>query len=180
MMLVRAVASLAVLGAPATFAQQKQKFSSKVQGSMSTYTQQHVIDVGDLPGHQLRVYEVRYSFAADAPAFDGLKVTEAWSRATSDYVDGTGNGSGYTVYNLQNGDKVFGRYALVALTTVGADGAKKTTFSTVTTLNGGTGRFRAIRGTLRTTGATDFKSGPSAQTDGEYWIDGAIVQADKR
>ena len=180
MTVVRAVAALAVLAASATFAQQKQKLSYKVQSSMSSYTQQHVIDVGDVPGHQIRVYEVRYSFAADGPAFDGVKVTDAWSRATSDYVDGTGNSSGYTVYNLQNGEKVFGHYALVTQTSVGADGAKKATFSTVTTLNGGTGRFRGIRGTLRTNGATDFKAGPSSQTDGEYWIDVSMIQADKR
>jgi hypothetical protein len=179
-MVRRAVAALAVLAASATFAQQKQKLSYKVQSSVSSYTQQHVIDVGDVPGHQIRVYEVRYSFLAEGPAFDGMKVTEAWSRAASDYVDGTGNASGYTVYNLQNGEKVFGRFALVAQSTVGSDGAKKTTFSTVTTLTGGTGRFRGIRGTLRTTGATDFKSGPSSQTDGEYWIERELVQADKR
>ena len=50
----------------------------------------------------------------------------------------------------------------------------------MTTLNGGTGRFRGIRGTLRTNGATDFKAGPSSQTDGEYWIDVSMIQADKR
>jgi hypothetical protein len=180
MIAVRAVAALAVVGASATFAQQKQKISYKVAPSASTYTQQHAIDVGDVPGHQIRVYEVRYTFAAEGPAFDGVKVTEAWSRATSDYVDGTGNGSGYTVYNMQNGEKVFGRYELIAQTSVGAEGAKKTTFSTVTTLTGGTGKFRGIRGTLRTTGGTDFKAGPSSQTEGEYSIDATMIQADKR
>ncbi|HYZ90446.1 MAG TPA: hypothetical protein VE620_14205 [Myxococcales bacterium] len=177
---VRAVAALAVLGATAALAQQKQKISYKVQSSVTSYTQQHVIDVGDVPGHQIRVYEIRYSYAAEGPVFDGVKVTEAWSRAASDYVDGTGNASGYSVYNMQNGEKVFARFALVAQSTIGSDGAKKTTFSTVTTLTGGTGRFRGIHGTLKTTGATDFKSGPSSQTEGEYWLDNTMVQADKR
>jgi len=161
-------------------AQQKQKISFKVASAASAYTQQHVIDVGDVPGHQIRVYEVRYSYGAEGLAFDGVKATESFTRAASDYVDGTGNTSGYGVYVLQNGDKVFSRFHLVAQTTVGADGAKKTTYSSVSTLTGGTGRFRAIRGTLRTNGATDFKSGPTQQTEGEYWFEGTLVQADKR
>jgi hypothetical protein len=180
MMVIRAVAALAVLGTSATFAQQKQKLSYKVQPANSAYTQQHVIDVGDVPGHQIRVYEVRYSFPAEGPAFDGIKATEVWSRATSDYVEGTGNSFGYTVYNMQNGEKVFGHYTLVTQTSVGAEGAKKATFTGVTTLTGGTGKFRGIRGTLRTNGATDFKVGPSSQTEGEYWIDATMIQADKR
>jgi hypothetical protein len=33
-------------------------------------------------------------------------------------------------------------------------------------------RFKGIRGTLRTTGETDFKTGTSdVQTEGEYWIE---------
>ena len=111
---------------------------------------------------------------------DGVKATESFTRAASDYVDGTGNTSGYGLYMLQNGDKVFSRFHLLAQTMVGADGAKKTTYSSVSTLTGGTGRFRGIRGTLRTTGSTDFKSGPTQQTEGEYWFEGTLVQADKR
>jgi hypothetical protein len=42
----------------------------------------------------------------------------------------------------------------------------------VVTLTGGTGKFEGIRGTLRGTGFTDFKTGTShAQTEGEYWIE---------
>ena len=124
-----------------------------------------------MPGHQIRVYEVRYSYGGDGPTFDGVKVTESFTRAASDYVDGSGSTSGYGLYVLQNGDRIFSRFTLVAQTTVAEGGAKKTAYSSVSTLTGGTSRFRGIHGTLRTTGTTDFKSGPTQQTEGEYWID---------
>ena len=40
------------------------------------------------------------------------------------------------------------------------------------TLTGGTGKFKGLRGTLKTTGVADFKTGVTdVQTDGEYWIE---------
>ena len=42
----------------------------------------------------------------------------------------------------------------------------------VATLVGGTGRFKGIRGTLRTTGLTDLKTGTSGtESEGEYWFE---------
>jgi hypothetical protein len=45
-------------------------------------------------------------------------------------------------------------------------------YTTVTTLTGGTGKFSTIRGTLRGVEATDFKTGLSGvKTEGEYWFE---------
>jgi hypothetical protein len=41
----------------------------------------------------------------------------------------------------------------------------------VTTLTGGTGKFKGIRGTLRGSGLTDFKTSGGGETEGEYWIE---------
>jgi hypothetical protein len=154
------------------YGQEKQKYAFKTPPGVSTYTQQHMIDVGDVPGHQLRVYEVHSKYADQKPIFDGIKVTEGWTRAVTDYIDGTGHGHGYTVAVLENGDKIFGRYEVIAQTTIGADGSKMSHYTNVTTLTGGTGKFRGIRGTLRGAGVTDFKTGPSAiNTEGEYWLE---------
>jgi hypothetical protein len=86
-----ALLGLAV-GLPAAdaVAQQKQRISYNVSAENSKYTQQHVIDVGDVPGHQVRVYEIYRSFPNNAPVINGLKVKETWTRATSDYTDGNG------------------------------------------------------------------------------------------
>jgi hypothetical protein len=37
-------------------AEEKCKMSSNVAAANTTYTQQHVIDVGDVPGHQVRIF----------------------------------------------------------------------------------------------------------------------------
>jgi hypothetical protein len=78
----------------------------------------------------------------------------------------------YAVLQMANGDKIFNQSEGLSQTSVGADGGKKTTFSTVTTLSGGTGKFATIRGTLRGSGLTDFKTGTSGNvTEGEYWFE---------
>jgi hypothetical protein len=52
------------------------------------------------------------------------------------------------------------------------DGSRKSKFSTVATLTGGTGKFQGIRATLNGSGAIDFKTGTSdVMTEGEYWIE---------
>ena len=153
-------------------AQEKQKYYFKSVPGIAKYTQQHVIDAGDVPGHQIRIYELHSKFGADAPVYDGVKVVEAWTRAASDYTNGSGRNSGYGVSLLANGDKIFSVVDVISQTTVAADGSRKTAFTTVSRLTGGTGRFKGIRGTLNGTGATDFKTGTSDTiTAGEYWIE---------
>ncbi len=161
---------LAMIAGDAWAQEKKQKYAFKTPPGAAKYTQQNAIDVGDVPGHQIRVYEVHYTYTAEAPVFDGVKVVEAWSRGASDYINGNGHATGYMLSVLQNGDKIFQRFTLVTQTVVNADGSKKTTYSSVSELTGGTGKFRGIRGTLRTSGATDFKRA-DAQTEGEYWIE---------
>jgi hypothetical protein len=46
------------ISASHSLAQQKQRVSYKSSAETSKYTQQHVIDVGDMPGHQVRVFEI--------------------------------------------------------------------------------------------------------------------------
>ena len=154
------------------WAQDKFKYSFKAPPGVSKYTQQHVIDVGDVPGHQIRIYELHSKFGEDAPAYDGVKVVEAWGRQFSDYTNGSGNSWGYSTSMLANGDKIFARIELISQTSVAQDGARTTKFTSVSRLTGGTGKFKGIRGTLTGTGFTDLKSGTSgAVTEGEYWFE---------
>ena len=46
-------------------AEEKCKVSRVVPAANSTYTQQHVLDVGDVPGHQVRVFELHRTYPAD-------------------------------------------------------------------------------------------------------------------
>jgi len=158
------------LGVSDASAQARKKFVSKP--GTSKYTQTHIIDVGDVPNHQLRLFELHTVYTGEAPDFDGVKIKERFARAVSDYIDGSGTATGYAVNILENGDKVYERLTIQAQTTVAADGSKKLGYRSVMTLSGGTGRFMGIRGTLLGGGGSDLKTGISdAWTEGEYWFE---------
>jgi len=153
-------------------AQEKHKFSFVTPPGVSAYTQQYEIEVGDVPGHKVRIYEIRTKYTGEAPSYAGIKATDSWGRATSDYVDGTGRASGYGITVLENGDKIFSRSETLTHGIVESDGSRKGTYTSVTTLTGGTGKFATIRGTLRTVGGGDYKTGLSGvKTEGEYWFE---------
>jgi hypothetical protein len=146
-------------------AQQKQRVSFKTPPENSKYTQQHVIEVGDTPGHEVRVYEIHRDYPSNAPVVNGLKIAESWTRGVSDYIDGNGSNTSYSVYVLENGDKLFTRVALVAQSL----GSGKLTTTAAGPIIGGTGKLAGIQGTVRTLGTAEPKAGVNEnQTDIEY------------
>ena len=166
------IAGLILLAPTQSLAQEKHKYSFGAPPGASVYTQQHAIDVGDVPGHQVRIFEIRAKYTNDAPVYAGVKVVEGWTRASSDLTNGSGRSSGYGISIFENGDKIFSRFETLVHTVVDADGSRKSSYTTVTTLTGGTGKFSTIRGTLRGAGSTDFRTGLSGvKTEGEYWFE---------
>jgi hypothetical protein len=166
------IAACLTFGSGDAFAQQKHKYAFKAPPGTTKFTQTHLMEVGDVPGHQIRIAEIQSKYPGEAPVYDGLKVVEARGVLVSDYVDGSGNAMTYTVATMENGDKIFTRGTVMALTTIGSDGARRTSFTSVVALTGGTGKFKGIRGTLRGSGFSDMKTGTSGtQTDGEYWFE---------
>ena len=169
-----ALGAIAVLGlalaisATDSLAQQKQRVSFSIPAENSKYVQQHVIEVGDTPGHEVRVYELRRSFPGNAPAINAVKVKEMIGSGMSDYVDGTGPNSNYTVFVLENGEKFFSRGTTLAQNT----GSGKLSTVSVARITGGTGKLLGIQGTVRTTGTANPKANFSeAQYEIEYWIE---------
>jgi hypothetical protein len=157
----------AALPASDALAQQKQQVSFKTPAANTKYTQQTTIDVGDLPGHQVRVFELHRTYPGDAPVINGLKLTEMWTRGVTDFIEGTGSSVNYSVYMLENGDKFFSRTALVAQSL----GSGKFTTTSAGTITGGTGKLARIQGILRTTGTAQPTAGVNEnQTDIEYWL----------
>jgi hypothetical protein len=160
------------LGAGSALAQQKHKYFFKPPPGTTKFTQTHQLDVGDVPGHQVRLAEAQATYGDEAPVLDGVKVREIRGILVSDYVGGTGNAFLHRVWSLENGDRVYSRMDLMARTAAGADGARTTSFTAVEKLNGGTGKFKGLRGTLWTTGFSDLKTKTSGtQTEGEYWFE---------
>jgi hypothetical protein len=148
-------------------AQEKQSVSFKTSAENAKYTQQLFIDVGDVPEHQVRVFEIHFTFPSNPPVIiDGVKLAEAWGRATSDYTDGNGSGAGYLVYVLENGDKFFARWTLAAQR---SSESGKSNAMLVGAITEGTGKFSGIRGVVRQAVTFDPKAGfNEAQWDVEY------------
>ena len=165
-------AAITLVAATASaIAQQAQKVSFKNPAANSKYTQQHVLDVGDVPGHQVRIYELHRTYPNDPPIINGVKLKESWGRNFSDYTDNNGPGIVYTTYIMENGDKIFMRGSLVATSSAGPDGSKKNTATTAGTITGGTGKFGGISGIFRTVTIFDAKAGINeGTTELEYTI----------
>jgi hypothetical protein len=160
------------LTASGAWAQEKHKISYRSPAELSKYTQQHAIDVGDVPGHQVRINEIHRTYPKDLLTFEGVSVVEEWNRGYSDYIDINGHAWGYGIYILENGDKIFTRLDGTSQTSLNPDGSKKSTYTGTWVLTGGTGNFRGIRGTLRATARFDPKTGfNEGQVEGEYWIE---------
>ena len=169
---VAATAALALLQASEGWAQQKCQQSGKNLAQDSKFTQQHVIDVGDMPGHQVRIVEVQRTPSNAKPNCEGLKVVEQWNRGYSDYTNTNGRAWGYRITVLANGDKIFGQWSGTTHSTLNADGTKKTMFTGTYSLTGGTGKYRGIQGTGRELSNFDPTTGfNESQWEEEYWIE---------
>src|ERR1700680_1066591 len=155
------------LPAGSSVAQQKQQVSFKTPAENSQYTQQQNIDVGDVPNHIVRVFDIHYTYPNNAPVINGLKLVEGWARGIADYIDGNGPDPLYLVYMMENGDKFFSRTAGV----VQSSSSGKLAATQVGTITGGTGKLAAIQGTVRGNAKFDLKTGfNESQTDIEYSI----------
>jgi hypothetical protein len=163
----------ALLVVDVAWAQQKFQINTTSEGVKSRYVQQHVIDVGDVSGHQVRILEVHRVHSMKQIVLDGVKVTEEWDRGFSDYTNGVGPARGYGIWVLEDGNKVFLEWNGTAHSEATATGSKRGTFNGTTKIVGGTGKFTKIRGML--TDAVEFDTDPDkgysrASNKGEYWF----------
>jgi hypothetical protein len=165
-------AALAVLGSAEAPGQDKCKMSWEIPPANATYTGQHAFDVGDVPGHQVRIFEVRRTFPDDQPNCEGLKRVEQWLRGSSDYIDLNGPAWGYSVTVLENGDKIFAEFVSATQTTVGPDGARHTQATTVHKWSGGTDKYQGVRGIQRERNVFDpEKNFNETRAEAEYWFE---------
>jgi hypothetical protein len=159
---------LIVLPADDALAQQKQQLVFKVGAQNTRYTQQHAIDVGDISGHQIRLFEIRRTYPNNPPVMNGMKIVESWSRGMTDYTNNNGSAITYGVYVLENGDQFYTRGSLVA---VQSPGSSNFTATTVGVITSGTGKLAGIQGIVRTVAVADPKEGLNeAEVEIEYLI----------
>jgi hypothetical protein len=162
---------LTLSAVPDGWAQQRTTISFNASAENSKYTQQHELDVGDMPGHVIRLFEIQRTFAQDPPVFAGVRAKDSITRGQTDLVGTNGSVIAYTVFNMENGDKIFGRYQGTAQGTVGESSGKRTVVGNLL-LTGGTGKLRGIHGTLHvTTVANPSKGLNETKFEGEYWME---------
>ncbi len=148
-------------------AERRIQLAFNVEPADSRYTQQHVIDVGDVPGHQLRLFEVRRTYS-NPLVINGLKIVESWTRGVSDYTNNNGPAVVYHVYVAENGDKFFVQSSTLAVQNPGSTAFTATTFGPI---SGGTGRLAALQGFVRMSITADPTVGLNeTQIELEYWL----------
>lgn len=164
-------AAIACFTLPA-IAQEKTRLSFTVPASLTKYTAQHTIPVGDVPGHEVRIFAITRTLGADAPSIGGVKVKEIASVGYSDYTDLNGPGISYNTWTMANGDKIYARSSIVSHNLSWTDKSKKGAENRVAgPITGGTGKFANLRGTMRNASHFDPKTGSNdSRFDLEYWV----------
>lgn len=147
----------------------QQKYTiSPAPNSNSQFLQEHIVEVDDVPGHRLRVYEIRQDYPQKDLVFAGVVVKQALSRNMSDFVNGNGPFTYYIVYSLEDGNQVFSR----GTGTSQADATSGYRFVIVENFVGGTGKFKGMRGQVRGGGVrAPGASSLTVEWKGEYWIE---------
>ena len=162
------IIALSCFGFPPKNALAQERLAFKVGAENTKYTQQHAIDVGDVPGHRVRVFEIHRTYPSKAPEINGMKIVESWSRGISDYTNNNGEAITYGVYVLENGDKFFTRGTSV---TVQSPESSNLTVTTVGPIMGGTGKLARINGMARMSTSANPSTGLNeTQVDLEYWL----------
>jgi hypothetical protein len=161
-----ALVTAALAGAPVAWSQQK--YTLKDAESVGDYTEERKIDVGDVPGHQLRVYRLRYEYPKKDLVFLDMPVTESYATGMSNYTNTSGSFTTFSVYHFADGSRIFSHGT--GSTQGNPDGSRKYIFTE--TLTGGTGRFAGIQGQIR--GGGERAAGSNTLKEyqgGEYWIE---------
>jgi hypothetical protein len=169
--LIPKIVAILCVAVPANraLAQQMHQTSFNTTEANTEYTKQLVIDVEDVRGHQIRLFEIRRTFPKDPPVINGVKLAETWTRGMSDFIDTTGPSTSYVIFVLENGDKFFANASATSESTVKPDGSSSYTVTLEGTLTGGTGTLAGITGVVRTANVFDPKTGfNEGQTEIEY------------
>jgi hypothetical protein len=144
---VALIGATALGAASQAWAQQKYTIPHTPEGP-NEYLQEHAIDVGDESGHQVRIYQIRMEYPQRDFAFAGVTVKERVMTDMTDFVNQSGPFIGYSIYTLEDGNKVFSRFT--GTTQTDSAGGRKFVF--VENFVGGTGKFKGMRGQLRGSG----------------------------
>lgn len=138
-------------------------------GANSVYTRQQSFEVGDIPGHQVRIFELKRSYPEAPPRIKGVSIKEIHRHGFSDYTEGTGPAWGYDKFIMENGDVIYLEWNGTSV--VKDNEGLNSHFVGVLTITGGTGIFTGIKGIL--TEELDFSAEQGyneSRIQGQYWL----------
>jgi hypothetical protein len=159
-------------GAGPAVAQDRCKTVFNVPAADTSYPLQHTIDVGDVPAHQVRIFELKRKILNAQANCEGHKVVESRQWGYSDYVERNGRSWGYGEHVLDSGDKIFFTFDGTTQTVAGPDGSPRSTFTGIDLWKGGTGKYQSVRGIERQTAAFNpDKNFNEAKFEAEYWLE---------
>ena len=160
----------ALFGTSVSIAQQTQRVSLPTVSTK--YTQQQSIEVGDVPNHQIRIFEYQRVYGADGPMISGVHIKDSRTHGISDYTDSTGSGSVYVTYMMENGDKIYTHGSIVTHGVPNAGGKKTLSTLAALTITGGTGKFLGVHGVVRNETPADLAAGINqGKGEIEYWME---------
>ena len=164
--------AFAAFGLAPAHAQEVCKINDDALAKNSKYTEQHIFNIDDTPGHIIRIFELLRSYPDDTPNCEGMKRTQSVEHASVDYVNGNGTLHGYGTITYENGDKIFEEFNGISQAVTKPDGSKKGSFSGIIRYIGGTGKYNKVHGLIRSNVEFDLASGYNqAHSEGEYWIE---------
>jgi hypothetical protein len=152
------------LSAANAVAQEQQHVSYKTTAE-NTEVHATNVDVGDVPNHIVRVFDVHRTHR-NGPMINGVRLVEEFARGTTDVTDSNGTSVGYGMYVMENGDRFFARF-----TQVNKNNSGKIAATGVGPITGGMGKLADIHGFVHFDVNFDVKSGfNEQQTDIDYTI----------
>jgi hypothetical protein len=115
----------------------------------------------------VRLFEIHRTYPNNPPIINGLKLVESWNRGITDYTNVNGPNYNYTVSIMENGDKYFSR----TITLSQSVGEGKNSYTSVSTITGGTGKMSGMQGVSRSSGRSDLAAGINEnESELEYWF----------
>ena len=96
---LRVIFAVSVLSCPtqAVLANEKCKIVTANPAQDTEYTEQYVIDVDDMTGHQIRIFEIHNFYKDPIENCEGLLLVERIGWGNSDYINGVGHVWGYSI-----------------------------------------------------------------------------------
>jgi len=134
---------------------------------------EHIIDAGDAPGHQLRIVEIEKTCSRNHPKVRGVNITKVRQWAFTNYTNGIGPVIFYETWSDDNGNMFFLEGTSETESRITATGSRRGTSHGSGRITGGTGQFTSIQGGL--VGHTEFDSDPDNGYNRntsrlEYWF----------